>query len=675
MCRQFASFRAAATPLMKIVILIIGGLAAMFPSPARAKIAPALLDELDQAVALQRKGEWVKSYHSLRRVVEDLDEGDLEDANQRLRQAGANGLEGMLFDLRMEILATGDSKKVRMAKGLESRLLVTELHGAIDRLLTQIDEEMPAPGNQWNARQEIEEALRGCSLVTVHIEQARRFMDDMVPLARNLPKPQKDLLDAEIATAAANRFEDFQRKVDQAQRRRDELHVELHFRNIETSLEDRFDAKAPLAERLAFVARVANSIEAIRDTGVEMSSGRRNSKRESKHLYERLAPLESEFHRDFLRERSIAYDLESGTRWWIRGRFGKGIARMGLLKEFPAGGSMNRRNLLACPLLMPDPIPEDHDVAAAFDDQEPVISYVQAIHPTVTRRHYVLWGSFANTRYADKAVAYFLRQPPTGTLEYAYFADSAPDIGGSIRTGTEADRIVGFVEYQMALAHFHRMLKLLDAEEKEELDRLVARDRRLRFYANVSRLYDPISKNSSLRDPFRVSNGDHARAGLRWVLAFARVELSAMEVGIQVSGTTPLVTPSDSALTSFDAREYRELLWDAARTHYYSMRFYLPVLEQEGTYEDGGLVRRLDARLDYPLLKQEYALAGALCKRLQTLFQGDQEIDSTQRAELSDWIRYLEQGEYRLNGMILSRPPRYGSPNGSKISVGTFGSK
>lgn len=189
----------------------------------------------------------------------------------------------------------------------------------------------------------------------------------------------------------------------------------------------------------------------------------------------------------------------------------------------------------------------------------------------------------------------------------------------------------------------------------QSLDALVAGDPRLRFYSCVSRLYDPISKESTLRDPYKLNNGQYERSGLRWLIALARVELAAMQVEVHRDWSFPTVTlPSESH--PFDYFAYRELLWDAARTHYYSMRYYLPVYLVEGSFKNGALFRSLDPKEHYPLLKQEYAVAHVLCEKLQELLETDEDTTPAMMSELnSEWIDgFLTPSEAKLNGIIAS---------------------
>lgn len=658
----------------RLSFLFLAGMfcaAAGLPRWAKAEIPAGMLHELDRAVSLRNKGEVAQSYQALQRAMEIIKRDDLASANDHLRNAGAGSLEDMLLGLRSEMLTTGDFKGVRGSKGLETRLLVNGQLAAIKRMLAAIEAEASSSITQLNHPMEIGQALERSSRTTGPIDEVQRLFNDLTLLGRRLPKSERNLLDRETAGAVADRFEGLKKRIQSARQQSLQVRIELHFRNIETALEQPIGDAAAIAERLAYLSRVANSIEAIRAAGVEMGAGRKGAQKEAARLAERLAPLEGEFHAKFLEERRIAYDLEAGIRWWIRGRYGRGVERLGLLKDLPTGQSASPWNVLAQPLLMPDPLPADHDVAANFRDDEPVVCYIQAIHPLVTRRHYVLWGSFISSRLVDQKVAFFIRQPPTGTLEYAYFADEAPAIGGGIRTGTNADRIVGFIEYQMALAHFKRLLAALGDEEKEALDRLVAQDPRLKFYSCVSRLYDPIATNSSLRDPFGANDGKYIRAGLRWIMALARLELAAMEVGIQHAGATPLtVSTEPGEKEEFDRLAYRELLWDAARTHYYSMRYYLPTHAREGTYRNGELFKKLVPPEEYRLLKEEYAIAGALCKRLEALLLADEVFTPAMRSELGNWIGYIEGGEQRLNGWLLASQAPSSTTIGRATTVG-----
>lgn len=619
-----------------------------------AEFTPAIRAELDLAIAQRKKGDSITAYQSLRRAIDALKSEDVNGANEYLQQVGSGSLETMLVDLRSEVVSSAGPKKARGSKGLESRLLLSGLYDKANKTLQQIEDEMPPEAAGLNKAGDIQDALQASSSLPDQMSYVHRLVEDIAVLARNLSKKQKEMLDGDLASAVDDRFEGLRKRYQQASRTSGHRLNELHFRNIKISMENELTSDASLTVKVAQIGHIANSIDAIRIRAETMANGSKSDKEESAELFHRLTPFADSFHTEFHRERLIAYDLEAGKRWWIRGRYGKGTLRFGLLKDSTIRQGTIRENMITQPILMPNPFPKDRDVALNFNYRIPVIEYIQAINPVVSRRHYVLWGSFSHEG-AEKAVNYFISNPPSGTLEYAYFADDTPDIGGSIKIGTPADQVVGFVEYQMALAHFNRLLKTIKATEVEEVDALVAGDPRLRFYSCVSRLYDPISKESTLRDPYKLNNGQYERSGLRWLIALARVELAAMQVEVHRDWSFPTVTlPSESH--PFDYLAYRELLWDAARTHYYSMRYYLPVYLVEGSFKNGALFRSLDPKEHYPLLKQEYAVAHVLCEKLQELLETDEDTTPAMMSELnSEWIDgFLTPSEAKLNGIIAS---------------------
>ena len=125
-----------------------------------------------------------------------------------------------------------------------------------------------------------------------------------------------------------------------------------------------------------------------------------------------------------------------------------------------------------------------------------------------------------------------------------------------------ANRIVGFLEYRMALANFEALLSMVDEYELKAIDELVSEKEEFAVYTNLSRLLE--LRPSSLSEHRASENDNFKRRGFAWVIALARVEVGAiMASHTNVPRPFAIVGPG-----RYEAGAYLELILDGARTHY-----------------------------------------------------------------------------------------------------------
>ncbi|HUG90935.1 MAG TPA: hypothetical protein VML55_08885 [Planctomycetaceae bacterium] len=125
-------------------------------------------------------------------------------------------------------------------------------------------------------------------------------------------------------------------------------------------------------------------------------------------------------------------------------------------------------------------------------------------------------------------------------------------------------RIVGFLEYGMAIHHLDEFVRRASSEELEIADAIVRHRPQFDVRTNLSR---HIGGPSLLNEPV-AGTGDSTRRGLAWVLALARVELGAMLAGFSsVAQPFQFVAP-----TPYETHAYREILTDGLRVHYWSFK-------------------------------------------------------------------------------------------------------
>lgn len=126
-------------------------------------------------------------------------------------------------------------------------------------------------------------------------------------------------------------------------------------------------------------------------------------------------------------------------------------------------------------------------------------------------------------------------------------------------------RVVGFFEYQNALANFDPLLQHASREELEAIEGLVAQRREYTVYTNLARRLQ--RRESSLAETAAKLNEGFNRHGFTWVVALARIELAAM---LTTFGQNPspfeIVSP-----TRYERPAFSELLLDGAQTHFWAL--------------------------------------------------------------------------------------------------------
>jgi hypothetical protein len=122
-------------------------------------------------------------------------------------------------------------------------------------------------------------------------------------------------------------------------------------------------------------------------------------------------------------------------------------------------------------------------------------------------------------------------------------------------------RVVGFLEYSMALRNLDEFVKQASKEELQAADEWVADRPEFTIYTNLSR------RVQSAQSTLAPASKNDDRQGLAWVTALARVELggilatfSSYESPYEVVGPT-----------QFDLPAYRELLMDASQSHVWAL--------------------------------------------------------------------------------------------------------
>lgn len=137
------------------------------------------------------------------------------------------------------------------------------------------------------------------------------------------------------------------------------------------------------------------------------------------------------------------------------------------------------------------------------------------------------------------------------------------------------ERLVGFHEYSHALNYLDRLVRMCDRYELEAVEDIVRAEPEFAIYTlSADRSSQTASSDrkdfgAGTRNTTRASesSGGHKRHGLKWITALARVELGAMYAGFSESPQpfSHVVTPG------YDASEFRALLGESARVHYWAL--------------------------------------------------------------------------------------------------------
>lgn len=136
------------------------------------------------------------------------------------------------------------------------------------------------------------------------------------------------------------------------------------------------------------------------------------------------------------------------------------------------------------------------------------------------------------------------------------------------------DRIVGYHEYGKALHYLDRLVAKCNQYEIEAVDEIVKAEPEFAIYtvsdAPLHSQHAPGQRRTNL--PTELKKSDAAdngrkRHGLNWITALARVEIGAMEASFSQH-----VRPFSKARSpGYDAAEYRTLLAESARVHFWTL--------------------------------------------------------------------------------------------------------
>lgn len=676
-------FRTSTAALLWLLTICsaVGGQAPAAP----VALADRDIKRLDQLAEKLAQGRLSAVHELAQPLVESFTPQEIEAVGKHLAGKGiGEPLPELMLNARLQLILEDQGKRIRRPGKKELALTLPFLAERAAEILKSAEEEVNTGLPAVIPHEIVDERLEVLPKLMTQVEQAQWIYEHLLLLCRRLRPADLAGMDPAVQDQAKRKWQD-QIEIlgpihDQLVERVVSLCM-LQLRDMIAVLEnrsvlyrDRFEASRRIRTALSLLEKYKRPFEKRQARNPAMESPKELYAEAESHAknYRRLA---SELERK-------SFLLEEGVRWWIRGRFGQGPLDGGLAKALPYGTRRLEDALLYYPLRLPNPIKHPPD-----PNKNP-------LRVPVPRRHIEYWVSEGSVATIARLPADFVIDRADPNWPQAVLsAREYQDLLNRLDFNDASVGYVGYLEYQMALLYFEALLRLCNDAELEAIDAMVAEDDRLVVHSNISRQYNGFAQDSTLRYEFpRTSDprasGDYERRGLRWMMALARLELGAMIAAriprMRVPTTTtrpldeplrpgvkringrninapivigpdgkPLPTteehfvsqPRDPNLqpfsmwppTPFELEAFTELLWDAARQHYYSLRTEFLFTNRSNNQAPDPLVGRLLTR---------FAVASEALKATEQL--SGQRLTAAQLKELRFWQSWIENTRSRV---------------------------
>ena len=221
----------------------------------------------------------------------------------------------------------------------------------------------------------------------------------------------------------------------------------------------------------------------------------------------------------------------------------------------------------------------------------------------------------------------------------------------------DAYQIVGYQEYALALNYLVPLVQNADKEDLEAYDAVIQVMDELAIYVNLSRRYDLTKWNpptpspdsqqaiqefrlSSLNETVAFEGDNYQRRGLGWIMALARLEHGAVEVGYQ-QNKNPFALEK---LTVIEREPLAELLLDAVRSHFWAMK-----VEPQANWVRHGRLTRISDRTALAYGRRSVMVQAML----ESLFSiaGDK-LAPVQLQELQNWYEQMNRMQRGVSFVI-----------------------
>jgi hypothetical protein len=634
-CRnRWATIAAPLRRTAAVALLLAAG------APTEAALPPEIARRLDAGIADMKKGRPADAHDKFRFLLERDDPPLHREIEASLKKKKIDGKLGdVTAKLRIDVVNAGGAsaaKSLRPMGASEAGFVQTAVESRIQTLLEPVDKELQIRFRADAPVDALEEQLHRCTTLLDQMEVVQRL---------------QSLLTAANKHANGAPRQDAKKDDAQHQARADQLIVrivEIALTVIPDLLEILRDDGAEYAARAQAVARLEDALALAKKYYPRYKTAKKG-KAAGGRVGEAFAALkrnEQEFDRAAGGLRLKMYHFEQGKLWWLRGRWGVGAYHDGLTKAVV--GRPNLDAFLFAQVMMPNPIAKPLN---PLQDPRPF---------PWARRHLEVWKASypagpaferVERNLAIAKLAWKTDQLPPGLarINYAKAVDSDDSF----------NPFVGYLEYQMALYHWGQLISLAGEAELGGLDKAIADDERFAVPSYLSRQYDHIEPESSLRlnppksDDPRVTDA-YERRGLAWCIALAQIEIggiratySGLEYEPDAGSHDPnepgaawlagnssrlrrTVRPFDRlVITPFNRRAVAEVLWDGMRQQYYRVK-------TEVIIEAG----RISAPSEFlaPVVRLAVALEFIRGYRKQFAHT----LTPVQLAELARWQRELE---------------------------------
>jgi hypothetical protein len=630
---------------------------------AQEQLSRKAAQTLDQAAQAYQAGRMAEALQTLQAFLKSSSPVQVRLADERIRQS--HGMDKTVVELaadaRVQLVLQGAGGKVARPGSVELPAAQAALDEKLTSLLTPIKEEMaselPArlPDDQADHRAVTVEGLLN---QTVQVEL---LLTHLKQLSERSPGPPAKQQKAKAQQPGGHDFIQEQKDLQELRDRLMARLMELNLVRLEGAMLLALDQTAGFDKRMHAMTRASDSL-----TGLHAHWSRYKQWKEKHGGYdpkseERWLSQEEQLKSSAGPLITKVYHFSEGTRWWLRGRYGKGSAAGGLVKVLPAGLRQDQtlKALTEYDLLMPQPIPKPQDPLT-----------MPGAYP-IGRRHLALWqwetrGALVAWPGKVMPSSKLAMAPPPGSPPRIVYLETKPE---ELRLA----QLVGYVEYSAALWHFENLLKSCTPAEQRALEDMLGNDDRFTVHSGLSSPFDQLDPSSALRLPTRPpdprSKRPNERRGLSWATALARVELGAMRAGHAWDSASP-IRRTDNARrnakafsaddrgpfdklppTPFDTDAFLEILLDGARQHYYDLRRDVP----QGA--DLNLMFVNQAMLLQRRLAVAYEMTEAFGR-----YAGNS-LTQSQRNELGQWLIWLEtqEGLMRAKADPLANDPRFDS--------------
>lgn len=588
-----------------------------------ADLPPFLQTALQNEIAPHwERGDAVGALEKLAGVLPRMNDAQLAEMDQWLAEKSLPSVAAMLVDTRLAMVQQNLNRQMPRLGARELALVLPEIGKRIEAVVAECRDHraMARPLPNPAAWPEYEKLLYELRMLGQQVDGAVR----LAQFERDLTKAGTRRKAGDVpATESASRLEQLEK-----------LHAAVDEQQLGLRLQ-RFDRAVNALQQAGGFKEQLQAAALVDEDGEWLSAV---LKLNAKNKREYALP---ELNRDGLQD-DLAAQLETardtqgellqksrlfllGVQWWLRGRYGRGPEGFGLLKSELALASPQ----LQMALFMPPETPTPKDSSS----QEESV-------PQFDRRHHYIW------MFEYRKVTQSTQQRATTTGETV--AHNRPDIpvwahqtttewtiltkSLTASDGRQVARLVGFLEYQNALGCLDSLVRMSSPEEVTVYDELIRERPELAVYTNLSRRCT--TGPSSLNEPV-AAGATYEQRGLRWVTALARVELAAM-----LAAFTSLPKPFENVNAGpFDLEQYRELLLDGARCHYWALR------------NDPALPAVLrDASLGQPLLC--YSRRVGLARSMLAAASQSDQFALEQYQELKAWHDSLNNLDSRFHTII-----------------------